>query len=91
MFDLGYLTIKWISQEQMSSTPSEERQQHLSQQEKEYNKNQSKKRIVQNILYLSIENYRILTDVFRNKLKNYNKVSDIDTGLLIDKIMNLHL
>ncbi len=38
---------------------------------------------------MSIEKkYRIFADVFRNKLKRYNQVSDIVSGLINYRIMN---
>jgi hypothetical protein len=44
----------------------------------ESNKIHSKKRIVLNILFADLKKFsRILNDIFRNKLKKYNKVSDI--------------
>jgi len=37
-----------------------------------------------------LKKYRILADVFRNKLKKYNKVSDIVSGLINYRVMNHH-
>ena len=91
VFDLGYLGVEKDYPEQMSSIPiRKKRQQHLSQQEREYNKNHSRKRIVIEHTICRLKKYRILADVFRNKLKKYNKVSDIVAGLVNYKIMNLH-
>jgi hypothetical protein len=39
---------------------------------------------------MPIKKYRILTDVFRNKLKRYDKVSDITAGLVNYRIMNYY-
>jgi hypothetical protein len=52
-FDLGYLGVEKDFPEQKSSLPNrKKRNQELSQEEKEYNKNHSKKRIViQSILF----------------------------------------
>jgi len=57
----------------------------LSQKEKEYNKNHSKKRII--IIEHSIcrlKKYRILADIFRNKLRKYNKILYIVTADLVN-------
>jgi hypothetical protein len=37
-----------------------------------------------------LKKYRILANIFRNRLKKYNKVSDIVSGLINYKIMNPH-
>jgi hypothetical protein len=34
-----------------------------------------------------LKKYRMLSDVFRNKLRKHNKVSDIVTGLINYRIM----
>ena len=39
---------------------------------------------------MQIKKYRILEDVFRNRLKKYNKVSDIIAGLVNYRIMKQH-
>ena len=46
-------------------------------EERYYNKDHSKKRIVIEHAICSLKKYRILADVFRNRLRKYNKVSDI--------------
>jgi hypothetical protein len=38
--------------------------------------------------YLPIEKYRILADVFRNRLRKYNRISDIVAGLVNYRILN---
>ena len=60
----------------------------LSQEEKEYNKSHSKKRIVIEHTICRLKKYRILNDVFRNKLRKYDQVSDIVSGLVNYRIMN---
>jgi hypothetical protein len=58
------------------------RNQFLSTDEKDYNKIHSRKRIVMEHTICRLKKYRILADVFRNKLmRKYNKVSDIVAGL----------
>ena len=89
VFDLGYLGIEKDFPDQMSSLPyRKKRSIGLSQAEIECNKNHSKKRIVIEHTICSLKKYRILADVFRNKLRKYKKVSDIVTGLVNYRIMN---
>ncbi|HXT84509.1 MAG TPA: transposase family protein [Verrucomicrobiae bacterium] len=91
VFDLGYLGVEKDFPEQMSSIPIRtKRQHHLSQQERERNKSHSINRIVIGHTICRLKKYRILADVFRNKLKKYNIVSDIVADLVNYKIMNLH-
>ncbi len=67
-----------------------ERNLDLSQEEKEYNKFHAKKRIViEHTIICRLKKYRILSDVFRNKLRKYNKVSDIVAGLINYRILIL--
>src|SRR6185437_10899801 len=69
VFDLGYLGVEKDFPEQMSSIPiRKNRQQHLSQQERERNKSHSIKRIVIEHTICRLKKYRILADIFRNKL-----------------------
>ena len=78
VFDLGYLGIEKDFPRQLSALPyKKKRNQELSEEEKEYNQYHSKKRIVIEHTICRMKKYRILADVFRNKLKKYNKVSDI--------------
>ena len=90
--DLGYLGIEKDFPEQLSVLPYRKKKNlDLSQEEKEYNKFYSKKRIVIEHTICRLKKYRILSDVFRNKLmKKYNKVSDIVTGLVNYRIMKQH-
>jgi hypothetical protein len=62
----------------------------LSKEEKEHNKSHSKKRIVIEHAICKLKKYRILADVFRNKLRTYNKVSYIVSGLVNYKVINQH-
>ena len=91
VFDLGYFGVEKDFPEQLSSIPNrKKRNLELSQEEIEYNKNHSKKRIVIEHTICRLKKYRILADVFRNKLRKYNKVSDIVSGLVNYRIMNHH-
>ena len=78
VFDLGYLGVeKDFPSEQLSSLPiRKKRNKDLSSEEMEYNKSHSKKRIVIEHTICRLKKYRILADVFRNRLRKYNKVSD---------------
>ncbi len=82
--DLGYLGIGKDFPEQLSSIPNrKKRNQELSQEEEiEHNKNHSKKRIVIEHTICRLKKFRIMNDIFRNKLRRYNKVSDVVSGLI---------
>ena len=90
--DLGYLGIEKDFPQQLSSTPNRKKRNllQLSQQQKEYNRIHAKKRIVIEHTICRLKKYRILSDVFRNKLRKYNKVADIVSGLVNYRIMNYH-
>ena len=87
--DLAYLGVETDFPEQLSALPCKrKRNQILSREEKEYNIIHSKKRIVIEHTICRLKKYRILSDVFRNKLRKHNKVSDIVAGLVNYRIMN---
>jgi hypothetical protein len=90
MFDLGFLGIQKDFTEQKSSLPiKKEKDCELSLQEKDYNKNHSKKRIVIEHAICRLKKFsRILADVFRNKLRKYDSISNIVSGLVNYRIMN---
>ena len=89
--DLGYLGIEKDFPEQISSLPNrKKRKMQLSQEQNEYNKNHSKRRIVIEHTICRLKKYRILADMFRNRLKKYNKISDIVSGLINYGIMHIH-
>jgi len=88
VFDLGYLGIENDFPEQLSALPNrKKRNLELSQEEKEYNVIHAKKRIIIEHTICRLKKYRILSEVFRNKLRKHNKVSDIVTGLINYRIM----
>ena len=60
----------------------------LSQEEKEYNLQHAKRRIVIEHTICRLKKYRILSDIFRNKFRKHNKVSDIVSGLINYRIIN---
>src|SRR4051794_8892495 len=91
VIDLGYLGIETDFPGQLSTLPCKrKRNQDLSPEEKNYNIIHSKKRIVIEHTICRLKKYRILSDVFRNKLRKHNKVSDIVAGLVNYRIMNQH-
>ena len=91
VFDLGYLGVEKDFPEQLSVLPNrKKRNRDLSQEEKEYNMNHSKKRIVIEHTICRLKKCRIMSDVFRNRLRKYNKMSDMVVGLVNYRIMILH-
>ena len=90
VLDLGYLGIEKDFPEQLSALPYKKKrnQQELSEEEKEYNKFHSRKRIVIEHTICRLKKYRIMNDVFRNRLRKYNKVSDIVAGLVNYRMIN---
>jgi hypothetical protein len=89
VFDLGYLGVEKDYPEQLSSLPHrKKRSLRLSQEEIEYNKSHSKKRIVIEHTICRLKKYRIFADIFRNRLNKHNKISDIVSGLVNYRVMN---
>ena len=89
VFDLGYLGVETDFPEQLSALPYKKKiNQFLSDDEEEYNKIHSKKRIIVEHTIGRLKKYRIMSDIFRNKLRKYNKVSDIVGGLVNYRILN---
>ena len=88
-FDLGFLGVQKDYPEQKSSLPiRKERDRKLTEIEKGYNKNHSKRRIVTEHAICRLKKYRILDDVFRNRLRKYDKASDIVSGPANCRIMD---
>jgi hypothetical protein len=91
VFDLGYLGIEKDFPEQKSSLPfRKKRDLEISKEERYYNKDHAKRRIVIEHTICRLKKFRILADVFRNKLRKYNQVSDIVSGLVNYRIMKYH-
>lgn len=89
MFDLGFLGVKDDYPEQKSSLPfKKEKDCELPVQQKEYNREHSRRRIAIEHVICRIKKYRIMNDIFRNRLKKYDKASDIVSGLVNYRIMN---
>jgi hypothetical protein len=87
--DLGYLGVDKDFPEQLSSLPNrKKRNPSQSTEERYYNKDHSKRRIIIEHTICRLKKYRILSDVFRNKLRKHNKVLDIVSGLVNYRILN---
>ncbi len=90
IFDLGFWGIEKDYPEQKSVLPiKKKRNNELTTEQKEYNRNHSMKRIViEHVIICHLKKYRIMGDVFRNRLRKYDKVSDIVSGLINYRKMN---
>ena len=89
MYDLGFLGLEKDFPEQKSSLPiKKEKGCELTAEDKEYNRNHSAKRIVIEHAICRIKKYRIMNDVFRNRLRKYDRISDIVSGLINYRIVN---
>jgi DDE superfamily endonuclease len=78
MYDLGFLDVEKDFLEQESLLPIKKEKDHeLTEVLKEYNKNHSAKRIVIEYAIYRIKKYKIMNDVFRNRLRKYDSISDI--------------
>jgi hypothetical protein len=90
VIDLGYLGVKKDYPDQLYALPCKKRcQGELSQEEKEYKKIYPKKRIRVEHTICRLKKYRrIMSDIFKNKLRKYNKISDVVAGLVNYRITN---
>ncbi len=89
--DLGYISIEKDYPEELSTLPYKKKRNQLEiarEEEKEYNKIHSKKRILIEHIICRLKKYRIMSDIFRNKLRKYNRISDIVAGLVNHRILN---
>ena len=90
MFDLGFWGVEKDYPEQLSSLPIKKEKDHeLTDVQKEYNRNHSAKRIIIEHVICKLKKYRIMNDIFRNRLKKYDRISDIVFGLVNYRIMNI--
>jgi DDE superfamily endonuclease len=93
LFDLGFLGVeKDFSAEQKSSFLPIKKEKdccELSSQEKEYNNVHSKKRIVIEHTICRLKKYRIMRMMYLGKIRKYDMVSDIVSGLINYRIMNI--
>ena len=89
MFDLGFLGVEDDYPKQKSSLPIKKKKGcELTVQQKEYNRNHSAKRIIIEHAICKLKKYMIMNDAFRNRLRKYDKVSDIVSGLVNYRIIN---
>jgi hypothetical protein len=89
MLDLGFLGVEKDFPEQLSSLPIKKEKDHeLTLVQKEYNRNHSARRIVIEHAICRIKKYRIMNDVFRNRVRKYDRISDIVSGLVHCRIVN---
>jgi len=89
MFDLGFLGVQQDFPEHKSSLHiKKEKDCKLTVQQKDYNQNHARKRIVIEHTICRLKKYRILSDVLRNRLRKYNRVSDIVSGLVNYRILS---
>ena len=87
MFDLGFLGVEKDFPEQKSSLPiKKKKNQILTEEEEEYNREHSRRRIVVEHAICRIKKYRIMNNVFRNRLRKYYNISDI--VIWTDKLQN---
>lgn len=89
MFDLGFLGVETDYPEQKSSLPVKRiKNQILTEEKKECNREHSRRRIVVEHAICRIKKYRIMNDTFRNRLRKYDRISDTVAGLVNYRIMN---
>ena len=90
VFDLGYHGVEKDFPVQISSLPNKKKrnQGELSVEKKECNKSHAKKRIAIEHTICRLKKYRILSDMFRNRLEKHDKISDIVSGLVNYRIIS---
>ncbi len=88
VFDLGFLGVEKDFPEQKSSLPFKKNKgKPLPVEEKEYNRIHARARVLIEHAICRIKKFRIMSDVFRNRLKRYNGISDVVSGLVNYRIM----
>jgi hypothetical protein len=89
ILDLGYLGCKKDSPTIKYSLPiKKKRNMDLTMEEKEYNKNHSRLRVIIEHTICRIKKFCIMGTKYRNRLKRYDHISDIVSGLVNYRIMN---
>jgi hypothetical protein len=87
--DLGYLGCeKDFSTVKYSLPVKKKRNTELTEEEKEYNKNHSRLRVIIEHTICRIKKFCIMGTKYRNRLERYNTISDIVSGLVNYRIMN---
>ena len=84
VFDLGYLGIEKDFPDQKSSIPNRKKEAKKSwlKRKKSATRITLIKGSVMEHTICRMKKYRIASDVFRNRLRNYDKISDIVSGLV---------
>ncbi len=91
VIDLGYLGVEKDFPEQLSwhyRIKGKETNTSCPKKKKSKTKFIPKKRIVIEHTICRLKKYRIMSDIFRNKLRKYNRISDIVSGLINYRIIN---
>ncbi len=89
ILDLGYLGCEKDFPTVKYSLPvKKKRNTELTEEEKGYNKDHSRQRVIIEHTICRIKKFGIMGTRYRNKLKRYNTVSDIVSGLVNYRIMN---
>ncbi len=91
MYDLRFFGVETDYSKQKSSLPiRRKKNQILTKKEKEeYNRNHSSRRIVVEHAICRLKKYRIMNEVIRNRLRKYDRISDMIAGLVNYRIMNI--
>jgi hypothetical protein len=90
VFDHGYLRVEKDYSKRLSSPPNKKKiNTELSQVER-CNISHTRKRIVIEQTICSMKKYRIMAYMFRNRLRKYNRISDIVSGLINYRMPNYH-
>jgi hypothetical protein len=88
--DLGYLGIKQLFENAKIPFKSSKKN-PLTQEEKEFNKDLSRKRIIVENKIRECKIFRIVKDVYRGKHKNYGLMWNLVAGLVNFKASTKHL
>jgi hypothetical protein len=88
VLDLGYLGCEKDFPTVKYSLPiKKKRNMELTEEEKEYNKNHSRQRVIIEHTICRIKKFCIIGTKYRNRLKRYDHISDIVSGLVNYRIM----
>ena len=89
VLDLGYLGCEKDFPTVKYSLPiKKKRNTELAEEEKEYNKNHSRLRVIIEHTICRIKKFCIIGTKYRNRLKRYDHISDIVSGLVNYRIIN---
>ncbi|HSF00005.1 MAG TPA: transposase family protein [Nitrososphaeraceae archaeon] len=89
VLDLGYLGCEKDFPTVKYSLPlKKKKDMELTEEQKEYNKNHSRQRVIIEHTICRIKKFCIMGTKYRNRLKRYNHISDIVSGLVNYRIMN---